>query len=221
MRTTSHAVTVLAMILAASLASSASADMLYESTVINTSGGVITAMYDPANLPGSYMLMDDISVPAGGWTIDTVSTFFNPLVSIPTTTNAYLVVFPKSLGTPNPMDYATNVPVTRTRELFTDPENGFSRNTYRFDASGLNVSLAPGDYWIGLTPIADDTWMAWGSRTPNMERPIYWSVGAGAYTTYPGLWTGPDMMLRIQGVVPEPATLGLLLLALPLCRQRR
>ena len=206
------------------LATSASADLLYQSTVINTNGGALNGQYVSTTPPSGYLLLDDITVPAGGWMLDTVSTFFNGSGTPPTATDAYLVIFSKSLGTPNPMSYATDVPVTMTRETFTDPNNGFSRNTYRYDASGLNLSLAPDAYWIGLAPVntsASTTWTAWGSRVANGSRPIWWNVSTGAYATYPGSWTGPDMMMRIQGTVPEPGSLALLLLALPVLARRR
>jgi len=180
----------------------ANADVLYEATTLNSDGGGLNATSWPS-LNDGLILVDDITVPASGWTINEVSNFFSMLGS-PTATGAYLVVFPKSLGQINPFDYKTEVTVTMSSETFTDPTNGESRDTYRIDAAGLNLQLAAGEYWIGLSPFADaysNSWMAWGSRTTNGDKAIcydkvYNGTGGWVGTAF---WTGPDYMMRIKG----------------------
>jgi hypothetical protein len=190
-----------ALILMVIYLGNADAFVLYESTQLNTNGGVINATAWPT-LNDGLILVDDITVPSSGWTIDTISNFFSSMTSTPTVDSAYLIVFLKSLGQINPLDYATEVPVTVDTESFTDSVTGQSRETYRIEASGLNLTLASGDYWIGLAPISDsylNSWMAWGSRIQFGERPIYYDELAGAWTTLPVFWSGPDEMIRIKG----------------------
>lgn len=185
----------------------ANAEMLYEATTLNSDGGGLNATSWPS-LNDGLILVDDISVPASGWTINEVSNFFT-ILGTPTVSNAYLIVFPKSLGQINPYDYKTEVPVAMTNETFTDPSTGQSRDTYRIDAIGLNLQLIAGDYWIGLSPIAPNystNCMAWGSRTANGDKAIcydkvYNGTGGWVGTAF---WTGPDYMMRIKGT-PETA----------------
>ena len=229
MRTIHYTITLGAMVLAASLTASAGADMLYDATQLNSAGGVYANTYYSDNPTNSDFVVDDIEVPAGGWTIDTLSVYDGLLLGGDlTATQAYLVLFPKSLGAVDPMNHTTLVSVTQTPETFTDPNSIPSvRTTQRFDASGLNLVLAPGEYWIGLTPIltGSNPFGAWSSHTNHGDQPMQYAVmhqtwfplAGGGFTNW-----GPDMMMRIQGTpVPEPTTLALLLLALPLCRRRR
>ena len=71
------------------LSTLARADVLYDSTILNAQGGIINAQYVPSPL-GGFLLIDDIAVPAGGWTLNTVSTYFGSLGSPATATNALL-----------------------------------------------------------------------------------------------------------------------------------
>lgn len=177
------------------------ADVLYESLLLNSSGGVLNGTSWPS-LNDGLIIVDDIVVPQEGWQLDTVSNYFSVLGS-PEADSAFFVVFSKDLGNVNPMLYATKVPVTIEIEEFTDSQNGQTRTAYRHDASNLNLILSAGEYWIGLSPIADSyaiNWMAWGSYTSNGERPLCYDIMQNAYV---GLtfWTGPDQMLKIEGSI--------------------
>ncbi|MGD8450776.1 MAG: hypothetical protein PVJ57_03060 [Phycisphaerae bacterium] len=221
MKMTGHAAAMAVLAVVVSLATNASADVLYDSTVFNAVGGGLTST-TWTDVDAGFILMDDISVPAGGWVIDTVSNYFGTLNS-PTATTANLVVFPKALGEVNAMDFAIEVPITVETLVLTDSETGWSRYVEKVDASGLNMALAPGDYWIGMSPIeaAPPTgWTAWGSYAANGDRPIWYSIGTNTYEPLFGLWNGPDQMLQIQGV-PEPATFGLATVALLVLSRRR
>ncbi len=181
-------------------ASNIFADVLYEATSLNTQGGGLNATSWPS-LNDGIILVDDITVPEGGWTIDTISNYFGTIGN-PIADSAFCVVYSKSiLGIVNPMLYATRVPVTMEVETFTDPTNGFTRDTNRIDASGLNLILESGEYWIGLSPISDsyaNCWMAWGSSTNNGELAKCYDLLQNAWVGT-AFWTGPDEMLKIQG----------------------
>ena len=197
--------------LASGLAASANADILYDATDFNTSGGVYANNYYPDHpTSGSYLAVDDIAVGAGGWTIDTVSVWGGQLLGdSDTTTEAYLTVYSKSLGFVNPLDHATVVTVTQTPEDFTDPGGiPSTRTLQRFDVSGLGLTLSEGEYWIGLTPIlaGSNPFGAWSSHTDQGDSPMQYKVETNEWFTLGGDFTnwGPDMMMRIQGS-PAPA----------------
>jgi hypothetical protein len=206
-----------AVVISALCAAGASADILYNATDFNGTGGTFANNYASDNFIWTNFVVDDITVPSGGWTIDTLSVYCDHLLGgDEVATEAYLVVFPKSLGLENvnALDYATLVSVTQTPEDFHDP-NAFipDRTLQRIDASGLNLTLAADEYWIGLTPVGEssDPWGSWSSYTENgdigmqyaVRHDEWYAIGSSGYG-----W-GPDTMMKIQGV-PEPSSLALL-----------
>ncbi len=94
--------------------------------------------------------LNDISVGAGGWVITDVSIYVNALGGFESgVTSGYLNIFPKTGplpidGTDDPTA-GISVPMTATV---------ISGNDYEVTVTGLSVALAPGEYWIGITPIA-------------------------------------------------------------------
>jgi hypothetical protein len=94
----------------------------------------------------------DVSVPAGGWTVDAVTTYFGGgSGGWPTSgpISARLNVFGKTGSLPS--------------DTADDPSAGsvysasisWDGTTFAVVASGLGLSLGQGDWWIGLTPILD------------------------------------------------------------------
>lgn len=195
---------LLGMMLCAFLSINAVTEVLYESTQINIPGGILNATSWPA-LNDGLILIDDITVPESGWTISSVANYFSPLGS-PTSDSAFIYVYSKSEGDVPPMPFGVKVPVTMQMETFTDSTNAETREVSKIEASGLNISLNAGEYWIGLSPITGEyanCWMAWGSYTSNGERPKCYDM---YYQNWVGLafWTGPDQMLKVMGSVNTP-----------------
>jgi len=83
-------------------------------------------------------------------TINSISTYYDKLeFGIEGATQAYLWIAPKAgampiSGTDDPLNQGTLVTVSVD---ITDPL------AYIVTASGLNINLTPGDYWVALTPI--------------------------------------------------------------------
>lgn len=181
-------------------------EVLYESTSLNSSGGVLNTTSWPS-LNDGVIIVDDITVPAGSWTINTISNYFS-VIGTPEVDSAFFFVYLKSLGNVNPMEYAVSVPVEINTETFIDPNNNESRLTYRISASGLNINLQPGEYWIGLSPIADSyatNWMAWGSSEAHGELARCYDLLQQAWVGL-AFWTGPDYMMKIEGNVSSATT---------------
>lgn len=163
--------------------------------------------------------VSDVTVPAGGWTIQSVSTYFTSF-NFPGGTSAVLNVFPKSGALPGagndpramPTGNGTQVPVTAT-DFVVD-----FQGVREYTASGLNIVLAPGEYWIGLTPQqsggpfgAD---FQWSTTATSGVGQAGWSQDFGFpsgwfdYGTLSGIAVH-DGAIKIQGV-PAPSSLALL-----------
>lgn len=148
---------VSATVLAGIAASSQATVCLWDQSDLNTGPtgvGFVNSVSPGFNGVVGYG-MSDVTVPAGGWTINSVATYFSALSwfdpsSVPT---AVLNIFPKTGALPaagdDPRGTASGVivPVTLT-QIVVD-----FQGVNVVEAAGLNISLAAGDYWVGLTPI--------------------------------------------------------------------
>jgi len=92
----------------------------------------------------------DVTVGGTGWHVEKITTYYSRIdpnwgIGI---TQGFLHVFPKTGALPvdGTDDPAASTPVTLTTALFDD--------RFEIYASGLSLDLAPGEYWIGITPIA-------------------------------------------------------------------
>jgi uncharacterized protein (TIGR03382 family) len=201
------------------LASAANAAVLWDQSALDTgqtSVGLLNTVSPGFN--GMVIFdVNDVTVPAGGWTIQSISSYFTTFNSAGT--SAVLNVFPKSgnlpLATDNPkaspIGSGTTVAVSSNEFVFN------SQGIREYTASGLNIVLAPGEYWIGLTPVqptgpfgADNQWsttspMGVGSAGRSDDfGPNWFNYGglAGAASTLDGA-------MKIQGI-PAPGAMALL-----------
>jgi hypothetical protein len=139
------------------------AEVLYDATSLNSSGGVLNATSWPS-LDDGLLLLDDITVPDGGWTIDSISCYYS-IIGTPVADSAFFILYSNTVENVDPTQYQTAVHVTVALETCVDPSNGQERDAYRITTAELNQVLEPGTYWIGLSPISDSymtNWMAWG-----------------------------------------------------------
>ncbi len=217
-------------------AGAAQADVLWDQSAIDLNAplsfanAVRTAGFGQREAYG----MSDIHVGAGGWTIQSISVYMSTF-AFSTPTTATLNVFAKTSSLPtaanNPRSTAlggsgTTVAVSVLQFEINGNSGQFANEVI---ASGLNLNLAEGDYWIGLTPRyvgsdADNQWPAlsqWGSsQAVRFATPLdpSWTDNAAAFGAGP-----TDGAIKIQGVaVPAPASLSLVGLgALAAGRRRR
>ena len=91
---------------------------------------------------------NDVVVPAGGWTMDSITIYFDNLDQWDgAITSAWLFIEPKTGPAPSgdPSLDAVMVPATCTL---------LGNNFNEVTAATLGIVLPEGEYWIGLTPIA-------------------------------------------------------------------
>lgn len=131
-------------------AGSARADQLwYNGDYDGNSEGIPNGVFQSGQTAYVY---DDFIIPAGQtWNITSV--YSNNLMNDPTaTSSAYVQILSGVVanvgGTSLYMgtDTATQTPTGRTDPIFDTPE-------YTIAASGLNVTLGPGTYWLTVSPV--------------------------------------------------------------------
>jgi MYXO-CTERM domain-containing protein len=217
---------VLIFLSAGAMAGAARADVLWDQSAHGTSTIHNEA---PATASGfspsvKYYGLSDVTVPAGGWTIDSITIYCaaNVWTADGVVTQGVLNFFPKSSALPgsandprpSPTGLGTTVSVTQT----------LLGGVNTITASGLSSVLAAGDWWVGLTPIGPGS-------TGDAQFVANSFVGAPQAATkinpggsWGGAWfddgatfnganpiANADGAILITGTsVPAPASLGLL-----------
>lgn len=168
----------------------------------------------------STYMVHDISVTGDGWLVDSVTTFFTSgSGNWPSGTDASLHIFEKTGTLP---DNTTDIVPDGT--VYTAMITSFG-SYLELTVDSLALFLAPGDYWIGLTPILEfdpygqefhqaTTAGLIGDPTAMRNPGDGFGFGADWATNSAFGGTGGDYALRIEGrQVPEPGMLALLLTA--------
>ncbi|MBX3358336.1 MAG: PEP-CTERM sorting domain-containing protein [Phycisphaeraceae bacterium] len=214
----------LMMVAAVGLASVANADVLWDQQPaydnFNLPGFIDTAG-TASQFGGSYanFVVSDVTVPAGGWTVQSVSTYFSDLSFQGTISTAVLNIFPKSGALPvagndprlSPLGGGISVPVGDVRTT----GGATVQPVMILTASGLNINLAAGEYWIGLTPTLTGGFFGVDGHWPTEP-----TIGAASASRYydsqfgASPWTndnpGVDAAITVTGVVPAPGAVALL-----------
>ncbi len=216
----------------AGLAGASHADILWDQSALDTSptGQGLFNTVSPGFNGVVIFGVSDVVVPAGGWTIQSVTTYYSSF-TFPGGTSGVLNVFPKSGALPvavndpraSPIGNGTLVDVTAT-----DTVVDF-QGVREYTASGLNIVLAPGEYWIGLTPVqssgpfgADSQW---SSTTSHGVGQAAWSMDFGFpsgwfdYGTLSGIAVH-EGAIKITGI-PAPGAFAVLGLGGLLVSRRR
>ena len=224
--------TLVAMAGLAAAASLANAAVLWDQSALDTSptGQGLFHTISPGFNGSVVFGVSDVTVPAGGWMIQSFLTYYTSF-NFSAGTSAVLNVFPKTGSVPiavndpraSPTGNGTSVPVTAT-DFVVD-----FQGVREYTASGLNIVLAPGDYWIGLTPVqpsgpfgAD---FQWSTTAHSGNNQAAWSLDFGFregwfdYGTLSGL-AQHDGAIKIQGI-PAPGSLAVLGLGGLLAARRR
>lgn len=208
------------------LSAAASADVLWDQSPLSGQGASVpnSISGSPATNGSTMYALSDIVVPAGGWTITSVSTFFSALgfQSWPNdVTIGRLNIFARTGALPvagNNPGTGTIVNLTCTQSSF-DAGPGFGEQGVNIaTAAGLNIHLDAGNYWIGLTPVTAGGWdMEYNWPTSNVfgTSSALWSAFADPFGGPPAqtwLDSGVEGSILIQGV-PTPGAAALLGLA--------
>lgn len=219
-----------AIALVATMAASSQAAYLWDQSSFS-GNGVVNQQF--ADFPTfSAYTVGDITLSQAS-NITSVSTLIGFAVSpafISGVNSGVLNIFAKTGSSPLAGDNpAAGTIVSATTTIF-DAGN----NIYEFKASGLNINLAAGSYWVGLTPDTN-----FGVHGQAFHVGSTTSLGDASHVRNPGggfalpsgtswapvstIGTDFDSTLRIEGApVPEPATMAVLGLgAAALMRRRR
>jgi hypothetical protein len=208
------------------LTTTTSADVLWDQSNYIAGESIMEHEFTDAVEMNTYVVTDVIST---GWVVDSVSTYFTSFAGDWNgVTEARLNVF--SFVREAPLPLSSDDPTTGTVVPVTMTEMG--DQTWKVTASGLDLDLPAGAYWVGLTPLA-------GTITENRQefrvaapKIGYESAfrnpgGVFGFTdwyyvhAFGGEWPNYDPAILIEGV-PEPATASLLALgALAVLRRRR
>ena len=131
--------------------------------------------------------VNDVTVADGGWAIDTITNYYSHLDFTwgYGVFEGYLHVYEK-----------TDVfPVEDPTIDMVVPMTGYDMGDHwAVKAENLSISLVPGEYWIGITPVAPGG--MWGPEI-HLSTPDYYGVGTPSYDPYgaPPEWFAfnPDM----------------------------
>jgi len=162
----------------------------------------------------------DVTVPAGGWTISSISMYFSQIEADWSTsvTQGRLYVQPKTGSMPTINPGGSLIPMSAVGLFDPSVQQAYAEVT----ASGLNIPLTAGEYWIGITPAAPSGFfgpeLGIASANPTGTNSRSFAVGG-----FPSGWqdTTVDAAIKIRGI-PTPGTLGLLAMgSLAAVRRRR
>jgi hypothetical protein len=208
-------------------ASQCFAGVLWDQQPLDVSTGYVNQEFGDFPSFSAYQL-HDVTVTGTGWNITSITEYFTT-GAWPGSFDARLNIFALSGSAPLP----TDDPTSGLLYPAVNVESTLSTVTL----SGLNINLAPGDYWIGFTPVLD-----FGSSgqqfelvastvgNPSAVRNSGGGFGIGSdWTTTAAFGGATDGSITINGdaltSAPEPATYSLigggLLLAGLLKRVRR
>lgn len=213
---------VLLVLLAAAAGTPAHATILWSQLPTDWVLGGLTSITDTeftgVDASASTYHVSDIHVGSGGWVIGSVTGYYLKKIEsvLPSAFDARLNIFDKSGTLPTAGDDPTAGPALAVSYSVTP--YSLTSEAVSVTISDLNLSLAEGDYWIGLTPIL--TWAdpgypqtfhkrtatVWGdcSALRNPGGYFGYGTGWGAYSS----WGYPDgdAALRIDdATVPEPS----------------
>lgn len=164
----------------------------------------------------SVYTVSDITVTGGGWNVTSISTYYSVLGDL-FATEARLHVFAKS--GPLPLDALNDPTMSPIVSVTTSSSNNVGILTVELD-----LDLAAGEYWIGLTPI-----FAIGDPILLSSMSTYGDASA-SYDAFafpgPPTWfnfnPGVDASIMVEGTaIPAPGALALLGLAGVGFRRRR
>jgi len=148
-------------------------------------------------------VVSDVTVNGNGWHVEAITTYYSFLDPTWGTaiTQGHLHVFPK-IG-PLPID-GTDDPTLSPVVAMTGTDIG---GVWQVSATGLSLDLSPGEYWIGITPIAPS-----GPFGPEIHMGTITFVGAETATYDPFAFPGPpawfnfnpgiDASILIEGTRP-------------------
>lgn len=132
-----------------SLASAASASVLWDQMTIDPAGPGIVGSNSPGFGGFVAHTVNDVTVPAEGWHVTSITCLYGGFnFGWTGISQGYVNILPKSGALPT-------APVSSVLVPMTCVNSGDYNGTALFAVTAtLNLDLAPGEYWVGLTPTA-------------------------------------------------------------------
>ena len=192
-----------ASLLAVALSAPAQAMILWDQSTIVPAGPGIAA----SNSPGFGGLfihsVDDVTVPASGWVVAKITQYYSAFEPNWTgITQGFVNIQPKT----GPMPTSNPVTVQSPMSCVVDAAQSALLGQTVFAVSAtVNISLAPGDYWIGLTPTKSATLNGVNQMWPSAQ------VGdpVASFQSTVGPWSnfypGWDGAFKVEGDLPVAA----------------
>jgi hypothetical protein len=182
------------------LAPAAGAVVLWDQMVLDLNGPGIANCNAPGFNGVVAYSVNDVTVPAPGWVITRITQYYSAFNAgwVGGVTQGLVYVQPKTGGLPtiNP-----GGPLQPMSAAHAGPIQG--QPVIAVTASGLNIALNPGEYWVGITPNATA-----GINGANLQWPTAMLGAPVATYAAPGPWANLygayDGTIRIEGDVPVP-----------------
>jgi len=192
---------VLSIAIVALLTQAAVADVLHDQSDFDAAApGYFNSVSGGPPFGMTNYVVNHVTVVGGGWLVDSISTYYSALDPGwgDAITTGHLHVFTKTGVLP--MD-GTDDPTLSTSVAMTGMLDG---DHIVVTASGLNLELEPGEYWIGITPVAPGG--MWGPEIHLSSMSLMGDASA-SYDQYafpgPPAWfnfnPGVDASLLIEG----------------------
>jgi hypothetical protein len=185
------------------LGTNAHATVLWDQSTIVPAGPAVAASNSPGFGGVFTHSVDDVTVPATGWVVMKITQYYSAFEPnwVGGVTQGYINIQPKtgSLPTSNP------VTVQSPMSAVVDAAQSAAVGQQVIAVSAnVNISLAPGNYWIGLTPTKGATIngvnLMWPSAQVGDPVASFNGTTGPWKDSYPG-WDGA---FKIEGDLPVP-----------------
>lgn len=194
---------ILAALVAAALAGPVQADVLWDQSADPFGAGFFNSVSGSPPFGITQYVVSDVTVPASGWYVETITTYYSFLDPFWGTSisEGHVNVFPKTGALP--VD-GTDDPTISMLVPMTGTDIG---GMWQVQATGLGIVLPAGEYWIGITPVAPS-----GPFGPEIHLGSTTFLGAetASYDPFqspgPPAWfnfnPGTDASIKIEGANP-------------------
>lgn len=146
--------------------------------------------------------VDNVTVPASGWVITKITQYYSAFEPnwVGGVTQGFLNIQPKSGSLPTGPVATTQIPMSA---VFDAAQGAAVGQQVIAVSANVNISLAAGDYWIGITPTKSATINGVNLMWPSAVSgdPVATFSSGAWHSNYPG-WDGAFV---IQGDLPVPA----------------
>lgn len=174
-------------------------DILWDQTTLDYAGPGIANSDSPGFGGFTIHGVNDVTVDGCGWIIESITQYYSTWnMDWPSAvTQGYLHVFPKT--GPLPTDDPTASPVVPMTCVQAHPDY------LAITASGLNIALDPGEYWIGITPMGPAGMFGANLQWPTAVMGVDVASYDVAFPAWTNMYAGYDGTLLIEGVDGGPS----------------